>query len=188
MILVIDNYDSFVYTLARYIGLCGIERKVIRNDKITTKEIRALKPEAILLSPGPCAPDQAGICNDVIKYLSGEIPILGICLGHQCIGQVFGGTIKKHPPYHGKISSIHHDSHPLFRNLPHPFSAARYHSLIVENIEKTPLQRIGWLADGTVMGLAHKQHKTYGVQFHPESVLTSHGLQIIKNFIDLYKD
>lgn len=186
MILLIDNYDSFVYNLARYIGRLGRERMVVRNDAITLDEIASLGPEAIILSPGPCSPDEAGICNDVLRRFHNEIPILGVCLGHQCIGAVFGGNVVRAPqPVHGKTGIINHDGMDLFMGLPDPLTAARYHSLIVTLPENntSPLRATAHTDDGIIMALTHASSPVYGVQFHPESVLTDYGLDIIRNFL-----
>lgn len=185
MFLIIDNYDSFVYTLARYVGLCGFERKVIRNDAVSLQDIQSLNPTGIIISPGPCAPKDAGLSNQIIREFSGKTPVFGVCLGHQCIGEVFGGCIERSAPVHGRTSKILHDGSGVLAGLPQNFPATRYHSLIVEEIENSDLIKTAWLADGTLMGLRHKSHPTYGVQFHPEAVLTQNGLQIIRNFIDL---
>ncbi len=183
MILVIDNYDSFVHNLARYMALAGWNYKVVRNDKITIEEIAALKPEAIILSPGPCAPKDAGICIEIVKHFSPTIPILGVCLGHQCIGEAFGAqTIRSPAPMHGKASIIHHDSSGLFEALTSPMNVGRYHSLITQPDKTQPLRTIATSCDGIIMAMQHETYPTYGVQFHPESILTPGGLDIIKNF------
>lgn len=186
MILLIDNYDSFVYNLARYVGRLGRTRHVVRNDAVTPDDIAAMAPAAIILSPGPCGPAEAGICNDVIRRYSGTIPILGVCLGHQCIGDAFGATVTRAPqPVHGKTGTITHDGTGVFAGLPSPLDVARYHSLIVTNVEGTPLRVTARHDDGIVMGLAHESHPTHGVQFHPESVLTPRGMDMMANFIAL---
>ena len=186
MILVIDNYDSFVYNLARYCGLLGYARQVIRNDAITCAEIAAMAPEAIILSPGPCTPDEAGISREIVQNLSAITPILGVCLGHQCIAEVYGGrTIRGDKPMHGRTSSIYHNGHALFEGLPAHFMAARYHSLIGELDVSSPLTVTARSDDGTIMGLAHPDYPVYGVQFHPESVLTDNGLILMRNFTEL---
>ena len=187
MILVVDNYDSFTYNLVQYLGELGAELEVRRNDQMTLDEIERLDPERIVISPGPKTPSEAGICLDVIHAFSGRIPILGVCLGHQAIGQAFGGKVIRAPEImHGKTSSICHDGKTIFSGLPNPFLATRYHSLIVER-ESLP----GCLAvsatspDGLIMGFRHKEMKVEGVQFHPESVLTDSGKQLLANFLKL---
>ncbi len=184
MILLIDNYDSFVYNLARYIGQVGCAREVVRNDAITLEDISLNPPKAIILSPGPCAPAQAGICNDVIRHFGPRIPILGVCLGHQCIGEVYGGqTIRAPYPVHGKISLIEHDLDGLFMGLPNPLRAARYHSLISHIPADAPLKITAQTEDDRiVMAFHHIEYPVYGIQFHPESVLTEYGLDMIRNF------
>ena len=185
MILLIDNYDSFVYNLARYVGMLGYERRVVRNDAITIDEIAADPPDAIIISPGPCAPADAGISTAVIRHFTGRIPILGICLGHQCIAEAFGGrTIRANTPCHGKTSLISHTADDLFMGLPNPMTGARYHSLIVELNADTPLEITAHTVDDDIiMGIRHRQHPVYGLQFHPESVLTEYGLDLIRNFM-----
>lgn len=184
MILLIDNYDSFVYNLARYVGKLGRPRQVVRNDAITLDQISALKPDAIILSPGPCTPTQSGICNELIRRFAPSIPILGVCLGHQCIGEQFGGRVVRSPPRHGKASMIEHNQAGVFSGLPTPLEAGRYHSLTVELAAGSPLDVTARsLDDGLIMGVRHRDHPLYGVQFHPESVLTPHGLEMIHNFI-----
>ena len=187
MILLIDNYDSFTYNLYHYLIQAG-EKEVLvkRNDEITIDEIKKLNPRGIVLSPGPCTPNEAGICLDVIEKLQGIFPIFGVCLGHQSIGQAFGGKVIKTYPMHGKISEIFHKGKNLFKNLPSPFKATRYHSLIIERATcPTDLEITAETKDGIIMGIAHKKFKIYGVQFHPESIASEHGHQIIKNFLDL---
>lgn len=188
MILLIDNYDSFVYNLARYIGRLGRERMVVRNDSLTPDDIAAMAPEAIILSPGPCGPDEAGICNDVLRRFAATIPILGVCLGHQCIGAVYGGIVRRAPaPVHGKTSIINHNGTGLFMGLPDPLTVARYHSLIVDLPEggSSPLQITARTADNIIMACAHRDYPLHGVQFHPESVLTPCGLDIMRNFLGM---
>jgi len=188
MILLIDNYDSFVHNLARYLGELGCARQVVRNDAASVQELLALKPDAILLSPGPCAPAQAGISIELVhKALREEVPLLGVCLGHQCIAEAFGGeTERAITPRHGKTSLIAHNTHPLFRNLPNPFPAARYHSLISKLPANGSLKEIATATDDQhLMALAHESLPIFGVQFHPESILTTHGHQILSNFLDL---
>tara|TARA_Y100001970_G_C13992908_1_gene729161 strand:- start:15 stop:632 length:618 start_codon:yes stop_codon:yes gene_type:complete len=184
-VLVIDNYDSFVYILVQYLGELGVEPKVARHDKISLDEAIALNPERILISPGPGTPDDAGISNALIDHFKDKCPILGVCLGLQCIGQVFGGRVIRSPEVmHGKTSLINHDGKGIFANLPDSFEATRYHSLIVES-ESLPndLEISAKSDDGLIMGLRHKQYRTEGVQFHPESILTENGLAMIQNFI-----
>ena len=187
MILVIDNYDSFTYNLVQYLGELGAEIQVRRNDQVTLEEIERMAPERIVLSPGPKTPNEAGICLDLIKEFSGRTPILGVCLGHQAIGQVFGGKVVRAPVImHGKTSLVRHDGKSLFAGLPNPFPATRYHSLIVER-ESLPeaLEVSATSPDGLIMGLRHKEMKVEGVQFHPESVLTEPGKKLLANFLEL---
>lgn len=185
MILLIDNYDSFVHNLARYVRELGFQEQVSRNDAITLEQIETLKPSHIILSPGPCTPNEAGITLDVIRHFAPDIPILGVCLGHQAIGQAFGGeVIPAMHPMHGKASSIEHNGLGIFRGLSHPLKVARYHSLAV-NKENLPscLTVTATTSDGEIMSLQHKIHPTFGVQFHPESVLSEQGHQLLLNFI-----
>lgn len=185
MILVIDNYDSFTYNLVQYLGELGEEVKVYRNDEIDIAGIEALAPDHILISPGPCTPDDAGITLDVISHFKGIIPIFGVCLGHQAIGQAFGGqVVRAERLMHGKTSAIQHMGSSVFEDLPNPFTATRYHSLIVER-ETLPdeLEITAWTAEGEIMGLRHKQYAVEGVQFHPESIITDHGHQMLRNFL-----
>ncbi|MBI4373020.1 MAG: aminodeoxychorismate/anthranilate synthase component II [Candidatus Omnitrophica bacterium] len=186
MILMIDNYDSFTYNLVQYLSELGERVIVYRNDKISISGIRKLKPKKIVISPGPGTPDEAGISNAVIRELSGTIPILGVCLGHQCIGQVFGGKIVRAKKImHGKVSEIYHRKDKLFRGVENPFTATRYHSLLIENKSFPPvLELTAWTKDKEIMGVRHKTHNTFGVQFHPESILTPSGKKILKNFLD----
>jgi para-aminobenzoate synthetase component 2 len=186
MILVIDNYDSFTYNLVQYLGELGADLQVNRNDKITLDEIHSLAPEKIVVSPGPCTPNEAGISVSVIERFAGEIPILGVCLGHQSIGQAFGGKVVGAPDImHGKVSKIHHDGRSVFDGLEQDFVATRYHSLIVER-DSLPdcLEISAETADGLIMGLRHHEHRVEGVQFHPESILTGQGKSLLKNFLD----
>jgi len=183
----IDNYDSFTYNLVQYMGELGADLRIFRNDKVTVDEIKKLKPKKIVISPGPCTPKEAGISVEVIQAFSGSIPLLGVCLGHQSIGQAFGGNIVHAPKLlHGKTSEIHHDGTTIFKGLSNPFTATRYHSLIVEK-ESLPdcLEISAWTEDGIIMGLRHKKHKTEGVQFHPESILTGEGKKLLDNFLHL---
>ena len=187
MILLLDNYDSFTYNLAQYLGELGCVVEVHRNDRISVEEIARRKPERIVISPGPCTPQEAGISVELIEKLAGKIPILGVCLGHQAIGAAFGGKVIRAPKlFHGKTSEIHHDSQGIFRSLPNPFTATRYHSLIVER-KSLPHDLVvtAETKDGIIMGLRHRQHKVEGVQFHPESVLTEPGKQLLQNFLSL---
>jgi anthranilate synthase/aminodeoxychorismate synthase-like glutamine amidotransferase len=186
MILVIDNYDSFTFNLVQYLGELGEHPEVFRNDKIGIEEIAELKPDHILISPGPRTPGEAGISMQVIQSFSGEIPILGVCLGHQSIAAVFGGqVIRAERLMHGKTSLIKHDGEGVFASLPSPFTATRYHSLIVPEPLPDCLKRTAWTEEGELMGLQHKEHPTFGVQFHPESILTEHGHQMLKNFLEI---
>lgn len=189
MLLMIDNYDSFTYNLVQYLGELGEDVRVFRNDKITVKEIEAMKPDRIVISPGPCTPKEAGISIETIKYFGGKIPILGVCLGHQAIGAAFGGDIIRAPYLmHGKTSLIHHDGKTLFKGLPNPFEATRYHSLVIKR-ETLPdcLDITAWTESegvkGIIMGVRHKKHLIEGVQFHPESILTVAGKDLLRNFI-----
>jgi anthranilate synthase/aminodeoxychorismate synthase-like glutamine amidotransferase len=187
MILLLDNYDSFTYNLAQYLGELGCEVEVHRNDKISVEEIAKRKPERIVISPGPCTPQEAGISIELVQRLAGKIPILGVCLGHQAMGAAFGGKIVRAPKlFHGKTSEIHHDGKGVFRRLPEPFTATRYHSLIVER-KSLPreLSISAETSDGIIMGVRHRRHKMEGVQFHPESVLTESGKQLLENFLNL---
>ncbi len=187
MILVVDNYDSFTYNLVHYLAELGAETHVIRNDDLTVEEAWALKPEAILLSPGPCAPDQAGICLPILTTAPDDMPILGVCLGHQAIGQAFGGdVIRAKTLMHGKTSPITHDGRGLFKGLPSPFTATRYHSLAVSRATlPNTLDVTAWTEDGEIMGVQHHERPIHGVQFHPESIATEHGHDLIANFLDL---
>jgi para-aminobenzoate synthetase component 2 len=215
MILVIDNYDSFVFNIARYLRELGETAQVVRNDAITVAAVGALAPKAVVISPGPCAPDQAGVSLGIVEALSGKIPILGVCLGHQCIGQVFGGRIARAKrPLHGRASPVTHDGTGLFEGLPAPLTVGRYHSLVVEldndlltqpspPVEEralisppppggrgrgrwaAPLEIAARSAEGEIMALRHRDHPTFGVQFHPESVLTQDGHRLLRNFLDL---
>jgi anthranilate synthase/aminodeoxychorismate synthase-like glutamine amidotransferase len=186
MILLIDNYDSFTYNLAQFLGQLGEQLEVRRNDQITVDEIAAKKPERIVISPGPGEPQNAGICIDVIRKFTGKIPILGVCLGHQAIGYAFGGKVVRAPVLmHGKTSRIHHDSKTIFRKLPQDFVATRYHSLIVQKKGLPRELEISAETDGLIMGLRHRKLPLEGVQFHPESVLTEVGMQMLRNFLAL---
>ncbi len=187
MIIMIDNYDSFTYNLVQEMGKLGVEIDVFRNDTITVDEIENKKPSALIISPGPCTPDQAGISIDTIRAFSGKIPVLGVCLGHQSIIQVFGGfIIHAKRIMHGKTSQITHDGDPIFKNISNPFEAGRYHSLVGDR-DRFPecLKVIAHADDGEIMGVRHVDHPTVGVQFHPESVLTPDGGKIMENFIEM---
>ncbi len=184
--LVIDNYDSFTYNLVQYLGELGDAPLVRRNDAVTLDEIDAMRPQRILISPGPCTPNEAGVSVPLIARFSGRIPILGVCLGHQSIAQAFGGRVVRAPRLmHGKTSPIEHDGTGVFAGLPSPFTATRYHSLIVAEPLPDCLRRTAWTPEGELMGLAHVRHPTFGVQFHPESILTEHGHAMLRNFLAL---
>ena len=185
MILVVDNYDSFTFNLVQFLGELGAEMAVRRNDEITIEDVHALQPERIVISPGPCTPSEAGICVDLIKDMAGRVPILGVCLGHQSIGEAFGGRVIRAPYLmHGKTSRIRHDGRTVFEGLAQNFVATRYHSLVVER-ESLPdeLEVSAWTGDGIIMGLRHKSHPVEGVQFHPESILTEAGKLLLGNFL-----
>ncbi len=184
-ILLIDNYDSFTYNLVQYLGELGAEPLVYRNDEIKVRDIAKKKPDAIVISPGPCTPKEAGVSNEVIRAYSGKLPLLGVCLGHQCLGYVFGGdVIRAKRIMHGKTSEIFHTNDSLFKGIENPFQATRYHSLLVkkETLPKV-LKVIAWTDRDEIMGVKHKTHPTWGVQFHPESIMTPSGKQILKNFL-----
>ena len=185
MILLIDNYDSFTYNLYQYLCELGAEVSVVRNDKITLDQIRDMNPEKIVVSPGPCTPDKAGISNEVVREFGPIIPGLGVCLGHQCVGQTFGGIVGKAGEImHGKTSLIHHDGEGVFSGIPSPFEAIRYHSLVVYK-EDLPneLEVTAWTESGIVMGIRHKKYDIQGIQFHPESIMTQYGKEILGNFL-----
>lgn len=187
MILVIDNYDSFTYNIVQEMGEMGVEIEVARNDQISLDDIRAMRPDHIVISPGPGTPDDSGVSLDVLRYLGETTPILGVCLGHQSIGQVYGGVVSRAPHLmHGKTSMIHHNGNSMFEGIPSPFEATRYHSLIVQP-DTLPdcLEVTARTEDGIIMGLRHKQFPVFGVQFHPESILTAHGPRILKNFLEV---
>lgn len=184
MILMIDNYDSFTYNLVQYFEEMGEKLVVVRNDRATVKDLAAMKPAKLVISPGPCAPDQAGVSMDAIRHFAGKIPVLGVCLGHQCMGQVYGGkVVRAGRLMHGKTSPILHDGRGIFKGLPNPFEATRYHSLLVKK-EGLPsvLEVSAWTAEGEIMGLRHRTLDVEGVQFHPESILTLCGKQLLANF------
>ena len=187
MLLMIDNYDSFTYNLVQYLGELGQDLKVYRNNKITVSEIEKMLPERIVISPGPCTPKEAGISIDVIKHFAGRVPVLGVCLGHQSIGEAFGGHVIRAPYLmHGKTSMIRHDGKSIFSGLPNPFEATRYHSLIIKRETLPPMLEVtAWTDDGVIMGVRHKQFKVEGVQFHPESILTGVGKDLLRNFLRL---
>ena len=187
MIYMLDNYDSFTYNLVQYMGELGAEMEVARNDKTTTEAVLACKPDGIVISPGPCTPNEAGISNELIAQAAGKIPLLGVCLGHQCIGQVFGGRIiRAQTLMHGKTSLIHHHDGDIFTGLENPFVATRYHSLIVDPDHIPPVLDVTATADdGTIMSMRHKEYSIYGVQFHPESILTVEGKKLLQNFLNI---
>ena len=186
MMAIIDNYDSFTYNLVQYLGELGADPQVFRNDAITIEQLAALQAERIVISPGPGDPNDGGISNEVIRRFSGRLPILGVCLGHQCIGAVFGGVVSRAPRLmHGKTSPIYHHGQGIFDGLPSPFEATRYHSLIVDEPLPDCLEVTAFTGEGEVMALRHKQHPTFGVQFHPESILTRHGKQLLRNFMNV---
>lgn len=185
MLLLVDNYDSFTYNLFQYLSELGEEVVVVRNDEITVDEIEKMKPERIVISPGPSTPKNAGISNEVIRHFGSKLPLLGVCLGHQCIGYTYGGTVSGAKQImHGKSSKIHHNGQGVFAGLPNPFAAIRYHSLAVKQ-DSLPdcLEVTAWTEDGEIMGMRHKTHQVEGIQFHPESFMTEHGKDILKNFI-----
>lgn len=188
MFLMIDNYDSFVHNLARYIEIAGVETHIVRNDQITIRDIENLKPEAIILSPGPCKPQDAGICLEIVKHFT-NVPILGVCLGHQCIAEIYGArTVKATQPIHGRATAITHDGKGLFKNIPSPMQVGRYHSLINDIAKASDLIITAQTKDGITMALQHKTRPLYGVQFHPESILTEHGQSLIDNFVDIVQN
>lgn len=186
-VLLIDNYDSFTYNLAQYLGELGAELVVRRNDEITLEEARALNPSHIVISPGPGDPNDGGVSLDIIREFAGQKPVLGVCLGHQCIGAAFGGVVSRAPRLmHGKTSAIYHDRRGLFNGIPSPFQATRYHSLIVEEPLPEPLKVLAFTSEGEVMALRHEEYPVFGVQFHPESILTEYGKEILNNFLTRY--
>jgi anthranilate synthase component II len=187
MLLMIDNYDSFTYNIVQYLGELGEDVRVHRNDRITIPEIEALKPERIVVSPGPCSPEEAGISVAAVRHFAGKIPLLGVCLGHQAIGAAFGGNVVRSSTLmHGKTSPIHHNGQGLFQGLPNPFDATRYHSLVVERATFPDcLEITAWVEGGEVMGLAHRELPVWGVQFHPESILTVGGMDLLRNFLEM---
>jgi anthranilate synthase/aminodeoxychorismate synthase-like glutamine amidotransferase len=186
-VLLIDNYDSFTYNLAQYLGELGAELVVRRNDEITLEEARALNPSHIVISPGPGDPNDGGVSLDIIREFAGQKPVLGVCLGHQCIGAAFGGVVSRAPRLmHGKTSAIYHDRRGLFNGIPSPFQATRYHSLIVEEPLPEPLKVLAFTSEGEIMALRHEEYPVFGVQFHPESILTEYGKEILNNFLTRY--
>lgn len=185
MILVIDNYDSFTYNLVQHLGKLGADQEVVRNDQITIEEVKALSPTHIVISPGPGTPDDSGVSLDVVRQMGASVPILGVCLGHQVIGQVYGGIVNRAGRLmHGKTSLIYHKGDPLFTGIPSPFEATRYHSLIVEEPLPEPLALTGFTEEGEVMAVRHRKYPVFGVQFHPESILTTFGPRILQNFLE----
>ncbi len=187
MLLLIDNYDSFTFNLVHFLGDLGVPCTVRRNDDISPGDALAMAPEAIVLSPGPCTPDEAGVCLDLIAAAAGRVPVLGVCLGHQAIGQAFGGrVVRAARPMHGKLSPVRHEGTDVFTELPSPFEATRYHSLVVEPETLPPtLVPTAWTEDGSIMGLRHRDLPIFGVQFHPESIASEHGHKILANFLAL---
>ncbi|MHB1586258.1 MAG: anthranilate synthase component II [Acidiferrobacteraceae bacterium] len=185
MLLMIDNYDSFTYNLVQYLGELGADVRVFRNDQLTVDDIHDLGPDAIVISPGPCTPNEAGVSVDTIQQLGAEVPVLGVCLGHQSIGQAYGGrVVRAQTLMHGKTSPIHHDGRGVFSGIPDPFIATRYHSLVIERASLPDcLEVSAWTEDGEIMGVRHREYPVEGVQFHPESILTEHGHQMLANFL-----
>lgn len=185
MVIIIDNYDSFVYNLAQYLGELGWKPVVHRNDEVTLADIERARPSHIVISPGPCTPLEAGISNDVVRHFGGKVPILGVCLGHQCIGHVYGGRIVRAAiPTHGKSTLVYHDGHTVYRNLPNPFEAGRYHSLVISSDEiPLILCTTATTSDGIIMGVRHREFVVEGVQFHPESIMTDVGHAVLRNFL-----
>ncbi|QEO18304.1 anthranilate synthase component II [Acetobacter vaccinii] len=190
MILLIDNYDSFTFNLVHYLGELGETCHVVRNDALSVDDALALKPHAIVLSPGPCSPDEAGICCDLIAAAAGKVPVFGVCLGHQSIGQVFGAQVVRAPvPMHGKISPVFHDGKDVFAGVPSPFKATRYHSLTLEPASIPPeLEVTAWTEDGVIMGVRHRTYPISGVQFHPESIASEYGHDLLRNFLSIAQD
>ena len=186
MILLIDNYDSFTYNLYQYLSELGADVHVVRNDQVSLEEIDALKPERVVISPGPCTPREAGISNDVVRHFGSKMPLLGVCLGHQCIGDAYGATVGYAGEImHGKTSLVHHDGKGVFRGLPNPLEGIRYHSLAVYRDTLPPeLEVTAWTDSGVVMGLRHSEHPIEGIQFHPESIMTQSGKELLRNFLE----
>jgi anthranilate synthase component II len=189
MLLMIDNYDSFTYNIVQYFGELGEEVQVHRNDRISLAEIERLAPKRLVISPGPCSPEEAGISVAAIRHFAGRLPILGVCLGHQALGAAYGGkVVRSSTLMHGKTSPIHHDGKELFQGLANPFSATRYHSLVVERASLPDcLEVTAWVAEGEIMGLRHRDLPLWGVQFHPESILTEGGMALLRNFLEMTK-
>jgi len=187
MLVIIDNYDSFTYNLVQYFGELGAELKVFRNNKVSIADVEKLQPSRLVISPGPCTPKESGISNDMITHFAGKIPILGVCLGHQCIGHVFGGKIVRAGRImHGKVSDIYHSKDPLFKDIPSPFVATRYHSLLIKpDTLPDSLRMIAWTKEKEIMGVKHKKLPIWGVQFHPESILTQYGKALLQNFLSI---
>lgn len=186
-LVVVDNYDSFTFNLVQRFGELGAKPLVVRNDAVDLAGLRRMKPELLVISPGPCTPDEAGISVEAIRAFAGEIPVLGVCLGHQSMGQAFGGrVVRAKAPVHGKTSAVEHDGSGILRGVPTPFEAGRYHSLVVER-KTLPRELVAtaWTADGTIMALRHRSMPLFGLQFHPESILTPHGTTILRNFLEL---
>jgi anthranilate synthase component 2 len=190
VLLLIDNYDSFTYNLFHYLGELGADVRVVRNDEISAADALALKPEGIVLSPGPCTPNEAGICLDVIKLADGKMPILGVCLGHQAIGQVYGGKVVRAPePMHGKLSRVHHNGKSVFRGLNNDFLATRYHSLTIDPPSMPAVLEVTATSDdGVIQGVMHKTHPVHGVQFHPESIASENGHALLNNFLTIARE
>jgi anthranilate synthase/aminodeoxychorismate synthase-like glutamine amidotransferase len=185
MLILIDNYDSFTYNLVQYFGELGAEVRVFRNDQVTLEDLEALRPDQLVVSPGPGDPADGGVSNAAILSFTGRIPVLGVCLGHQCLGAVYGGTIARAPHLmHGKTSQVSHNGRDLFQGIPSPFEAMRYHSLVVCSPLPPELEMTASTADGEIMALKHRTHPTFGVQFHPESILTQYGKQLLRNFLE----
>ena len=190
MLLLIDNYDSFTWNLVHYLAELGAEVEVVRNDEISAGQALSMRPEAVVLSPGPCDPDKAGICLDLIRDAAGRVPILGVCLGHQAIGQAYGGRITRAPvPMHGKLSRIHHTAEGVFRGIANDFKATRYHSLTIDpSSVPDSLKITATTHDGVIMGVMHASHPVHGVQFHPESIASEHGHALLRNFLELARE
>jgi anthranilate synthase component 2 len=189
-LLVVDNYDSFTYNLVQYLGELEELPEVVRNDEVTLAQVAAMQPLGVVISPGPCTPREAGICTDLVRELGAEMPVLGVCLGHQCIGEAYGGDVVRAPRVmHGKLSTITHDGEGVFRGIDSPLVATRYHSLVVDAATlPSSLVATAWADDGVLMGLRHREHPVEGVQFHPESIMTESGHRLLRNFIDLCRD
>src|SRR5512138_2347232 len=187
MLILIDNYDSFTYNLVQYFGELGADIRVFRNDQVTVNQLIAMQPSHLVISPGPGQPlKDDGISADAVKHFTGKIPVLGVCLGHQCLGAIYGGNVDRAPRLmHGKTSKVNHTGQGIFKDIPSPFEGMRYHSLVVYEPVPAELEVLAWTAEGEIMALKHREHSTYGVQFHPESILTEHGKKLLKNFLDL---